>query len=745
MFPQKQRFLNLIVFNVILLGFIGGLSAQEARENIDGAVLTDRETLWLGNKERYQRWYHRGLILSGDAIGSAADWEQVKLGDLRDTTRKLREIDLVETVKVNEWLRGNEIDRRTQLPDGSIIQPSPDGVPVELISDGAVIELMAIRNGIPMFDTTLNQTATVTVGTQELLPGGGSGLDLSGIDTVLGIWDAGDILISHQEFSNINGVRITDRDGNSANGISSHSTHVAGTLIAGGKDFTAKGMSYEANLDSYDWTDDLAEMSAAADPSSPNHLPISNHSYGRVTGWAVISVNGVPTWAWVGDIAIDNQESFLFGFYSERSQSIDAMVYDAVNYLPVWAASNERGTIGQAPPTQPVTHAVWENGVFKFSTLVHPNDGDEGGFDTLVQQGVAKNVLTVGSVHDIVGGYKNSSDVVVSDFSGFGPTDDGRIKPDLVGNGETIWSTGVDADDDYRFESGTSMATPTVTGSLNLLIQRHEQLYGGSNSMWSSTLKGIAIHSSDEAGDGIGPDYRHGWGLLNTARAAAMIHANFESGSLAHIKEVTLIGGEFIGFSVTSDGTEPLRITICWTDPEGMPPADAVDPLDLMLVNDLDLRVTRDSATFEPWVLDPANPSEAATTGDNFRDNVEQVVIANPVAGEYLIRVTHKGNLVDDNGIASLQNVSIMISGNVAQSAPELAITEAGFTGSNEISLIWPAVVGKTYQVQHSEDIAAGNWNDIGPQINASRNQVAVAVSVANPTQQRFYQVVKVE
>jgi hypothetical protein len=65
-----------------------------------------------------------------------------------------------------------------------------------------------------------------------------------------------------------------------------------------------------------------------------------------------------------------------------------------------------------------------------------------------------------------------------------------------------------------------------------------------------------------------------------------------------------------------------------------------------MLVNDLDLRVVGPGGTtHEPWILDPANPGNAAATGDNFRDNVEMVVIDAPTSGTYTVRITHKGSL----------------------------------------------------------------------------------------------------
>ena len=96
--------------------------------------------------------------------------------------------------------------------------------------------------------------------------------------------------------------------------------------------------------------------------------------------------------------------------------------------------------------------------------------------------------------------------------------------------------------------------------------------------------------------------------------------------------------------SVVNAGST-LRITLVWTDPPGTPVAPALDPPDSMLVNDLDLRVSQGGSTHLPWVLDPSLPAAAATTGDNSRDNVEQVVVYDAPAGSYSVDVMHKGTL----------------------------------------------------------------------------------------------------
>lgn len=143
------------------------------------------------------------------------------------------------------------------------------------------------------------------------------------------------------------------------------------------------------------------------------------------------------------------------------------------------------------------------------------------------------------------------------------------------------------------------------------------------------------------------------------------------------IKEVALPDQDYIEFRVKADTTQPLRVTICWTDPPGPEQPYQLDPTNLVLVNDLDLRVISPdgSVTNKPWVLNPTNPAAAATTGDNIRDNVEQVLIPNPTDGWYTVRVTHKGSL--SNGV---QDVSIIVTGNIPTNAPEFRITGFDFS-----------------------------------------------------------------
>jgi len=274
----------------------------------------------------------------------------------------------------------------------------------------------------------------------------------------------------------------------------------------------------------------------------------------------------------------------------------------------------------------------------------------------LPTKGNAKNILLVGAVNDVPN-YTQPSDVVMTTFSSWGPTDDGRIKPDVVGNGASLYSTDDGADDDYTTLSGTSMSSPNVTGTLALL-QQHYQSTHSSSSMYAATLKGLVIHSANEAGQTAGPDYMFGWGLVNAEEAGRLISLDSYGNDV--IDEQVLSNGSTYTRTINSNGTSPIKVTICWTDPAGTPvTSNYLNNRTPMLVNDLDLKITKGGTTYYPWKLDPDNPANAATNlTENNVDNVEQVYIASPSQESYTIEVSHDGTLSGGS-----QAFSIIVSG----------------------------------------------------------------------------------
>jgi hypothetical protein len=365
---------------------------------------------------------------------------------------------------------------------------------------------------------------------------------------------------------------------------------------------------------------------------------------------------------------------WYFGSYTKVAQDWDKIMYNAPYYLMVTAAGNSQKSRDNEAPT-------------------YGTSAD--GFDVLLGFTLAKNGLTVAGANSEIDRNGNLKKANVSAYSSFGPVDDGRIKPDLAGNGSSILSTDSSSNTSYNSSSGTSMATPGVTGSLLLLQQYNEQLYG--SYMKAATLKGLALHTADDV-DEQGPDYKMGWGIMNTKRAAEVLYnKDFSS----HIAEESLESDATFSFTVNAEGTENLVASLSWTDPE----SDFVNRGELnnttaALINDLDIRITQDGKTFLPWKLNPAQASSAAIKGDNNVDPFERIEIPN-AKGTYTITVTHKGELQN-----SFQDFSLILSGvmmtSCAVKAPEqVSIDEADATTA---TLTWNSVNDGLYEVLYKEE-----------------------------------------
>ncbi|MDP4261026.1 MAG: S8 family serine peptidase [Bacteroidota bacterium] len=489
--------------------------------------------------------------------------------------------------------------------------------------------------GMPQYLITENNIlAAATIGTSALWPGGSTGLNLSGSSAILkdklAIWDGGKVRSTHVELAG----RVVQRDNSPT--IEDHSTHVAGTLIAAGVNPLAKGMSFgEQELVAYDFNNHLSEMLTEA----PNLL-ISNHSYGSIAGWYHNDAqNRDEFWGQSGA-----NEDYKFGYYSSEAQVFDSIAYNAPYYLIVKSAGNNRNENGPS-----VGSPYWRydaNGVMSNAGNRPAGISNNDSYDIIPTYGTAKNILVIGAVNPLPSGYSKPSDVVLASFSSWGPTDDGRIKPDVVADGVNLLSSIGTADNAYDTYSGTSMATPNAAGSLLLLQEYYSRLHAGAF-MRSATLRGLVIHTADEAGASPGPDYQNGWGLIDMKKAAAVITAN-NTTDIMQENSLDNAGNASYSLPVIASGNGTISATICWTDPKGAvePVATALNNPTPKLINDLDIVIKKGATVYHPWVLTPSNPGAPATTGDNVLDNVEKVELPDVVPGDtYTIQITHKGTL----------------------------------------------------------------------------------------------------
>lgn len=391
--------------------------------------------------------------------------------------------------------------------------------------------------------------------------------NLTGNGVMVGEWDGGGVYLSHPDF----GGRVVSGDGAS---ISSHATHVAGSVLGSGASSggTYRGMAPEANMVSYLWW--------SGSSSLQNDYTEAINTYGidlSTNSWGV----GYPP------SSVELCEAFL-GNYFAACGALDNIISGSLGktIVQTWAAGNER--------------------------LNSPSYCGGLGFTygTILPYSCAKNVLTIGAI--------NSNNSTMTSFSSWGPTDDGRLKPDIVTGGcQSDGDFGVTSTRNgggYSTACGTSMATPTAAGCIALWLERYKQLYPGQVPL-SSTVKSALINSADDLGSP-GPSFDFGYGRLNVVNAIDLLDAGA-------FLEDQITDGDTLTWTFAFDGTIPLlRFTLVWDDPGA---AENANPA---LVNDLDLLVRPGGEfpqTFRPWVLNPANPEWPPTTGTDRRNNVEQV------------------------------------------------------------------------------------------------------------------------
>jgi len=528
-------------------------------------------------------------------------------------------------------------------------------------SNGGVSEIKDIVNGKPIYVSTDNADAAIATKTNQLQVGGALGLDLDGTGMLVGLWDGGPVQKTHPEFadasgvSRINVVEIQDTDGQ--NMESDHGTHVAGTIGARGVDPDAKGMATNVNIKSYNFNNDMVEMlTAVTDVSNP--IILSNHSYG---------------------LSVDNfgeNNPWFMGAYVQDSRNLDEIAFNNPKYLPVYSAGND-------------------GNVFYTGGLV-------SGYDKLTGDKTSKNNLVIANASPTV--FFGTLNLDINSSSSQGPTDDLRVKPDIAADGTGLYSPV--PTNSYATFSGTSMAAPNTTGTLVLLQQYYSQLNGG-NYMNSATLKAIVCHTAVDDPNTIGPDPIFGWGFLDAKASAELITDN--STNSAVIEERTLNNNETYSYTFTAEAGDKLAATICWTDLPGAVASGTLNDPTPALVNDLDLRITKDGTTFFPWKLDLSGiASFTNSKGDNIVDNIERIDIDVPETGTYTLTVSHKGTL-QGNVLSPFlgpneQDYSLLLSGN------NLTLGTNDYVLSNSLS-IYPNPNNGVFTVSFDSNVSNSSEN----------------------------------
>lgn len=342
---------------------------------------------------------------------------------------------------------------------------------------------------------------------------------------------------------------------NAASSIVSNHASIMGTVAAGA------GNSWYATK-SAAWGSSIASSSFAnLLPDSPTFfsqfgVSVQNHSYG--TG-------------------VEN-------YYGAEAVAYDGLCIDDTSLVQVFSSGNSGF---QAPALGLYA------GLTGFANL-------SGNFK------MAKNVLVVGAI---------DSFYAVTPISSKGPSYDGRVKPEVVAQGQ----------------DGTSGAAAIVSGVAATLQQAYKDNHSGRLPA-SSLIKAILINSADDVG-AAGPDYQSGFGSVNAYKAMqAMVANTYKESAVSQ-------SGEQAYLLSVPPGIQKIKITLAWNDRPATVNASKA------LVNDLDLELTDNTGLQKwlPWVLSkyPAADSllKPAERKRDTLNNIEQITLDFPSVGDYIIKV----------------------------------------------------------------------------------------------------------
>lgn len=474
--------------------------------------------------------------------------------------------------------RGIEIVDELRTLNGLVILASASDVRALSAEEGVLF----IERAIPQLTEANAQNRALTGAEAAQQPP----YALSGEGIRVMVYDGGRVRTTHVDF----GGRATVRDDGIS--ISSHATHVAGTIAGAGTASGGlhRGMAPGAWIESYS-----ARFSGTGVVFFTNPGDIeADYTHAVNLVGADIANNSVGS-----NVSINNYDCALMGDYGVTAALIDGIVRGSLGtpFRIVFAAGNERQST-------------------RCST---------DGWRSIAPPAGAKNHITVGNVY--------SDSDTISSSSSWGPTDDGRLKPDLVapgcqqGGDGGVTSTSGTSDNAYIALCGTSMAAPTFTGCAALLLQDYRALYPGPDPR-NSTLKAIFTQTAADLGN-TGPDYQYGYGSIRVLRAVDLLRdGRFVEAAIGH--------DDVYSFELDLPaGLPELRATLAWDDPPAAPLATQT------LVNDLDLQfIDPDGNVHWPWTLDPSQPGlPAVQLGPDRVNNLEQVFVASPMAGRWRLEV----------------------------------------------------------------------------------------------------------
>ncbi|MEK6407040.1 MAG: S8 family serine peptidase [Acidobacteriota bacterium] len=431
-------------------------------------------------------------------------------------------------------------------------------------------------------------------------------------------------------------------------------------------------------------------------------------------------------------------DSDFCNYYSDDAQVFDSLVRDADTIAP----GNQSMTI------------LFASG----------NEGDTNTTSVSIP-GTAKNVITVGISENVRGtetdrcgltalDADNAQDIVF--FSGYGPVQDGRTKPDLVAPGSHM--QGAASQDKlyagngvcdryfplgqtlYTWSSGTSHSTPVVTGAAALAFQWLRTTLGPEPS--PALVKAFILNSTSYingkfANDDL-PGAHQGWGLLNIGRMFEPTNRIIYDESPS--RTFTESGGApFQTTGVIADTSKELRVMLVWTDPPGNSVTNAP------YVNQLNLEVIVGGVVYNGNRFSGQYSTQGGQK--DFTNNVQGVRLPAGLTGPFAIRV--RPTVIAGDGVPGDfnpldQDFALVVTNGLETAIPVLAIDPAGDVaagvtiqhadGKTDASLIAGESAKITVTVRNQSQTTAADIQS-GALSLASGNQSSSAFNAIAPGQ----------
>ncbi|WP_018351087.1 proprotein convertase P-domain-containing protein [Longispora albida] len=332
-----------------------------------------------------------------------------------------------------------------------------------------------------------------------------------------------------------------------------------------------------------------------------------------------------------------------YGSVTDRYAHTAQLVDPAGNYRAVFQSNSW----GDALTTSYTSiSAAMDDIVFDHDLLICQSQSNAGTRQSR-PQAWSKNVVSVGGQY-----HKDTlsrTDDAWNSGASIGPAADGRIKPDLSNYYDSIYTTSSSSNTSYTSGfGGTSGATPITCGNFGLLFQMWaDGVFAGAPGQnrdvftsrpHAATAKALMINQANSyAFSGESHDLtrvHQGWGTASVGNLYNQAQANGWRLPILVNESDLLTTGTKKTYTITTDGTQPLKATMVYTDPQGSPTAAQAR------VNDLTLKVTAPNGTVY-WGNNGLKAGNWSTAGgtSNTVDTVENVLVQNPAAGTWTIEV----------------------------------------------------------------------------------------------------------